>query len=648
MSRSHRVLARFVVPLAVLATVLAASGLTAQSAAAVPAARPAAAAADPVTSVWTENSSVNVFQNDLPKTGASKAISLVLAKNEYESAQVVIRKNQQFTIQQVAFGDLTSGANTLAAANLKYQFVEFEHLDHNTTTDWPPPWPLDNPVRPAPGDFPDALSNNTTLTVPANTTQPIWIRAFAPTSTPAGVYTGTATVVTDAGNTSVPVTVDVKNVAIPNSNDSSFTLSMWMSAFGSLGDDTGDPNAQDTIQQYYGYARYSTDWWALMNNIAVSMTQYRQNDLPIPLVTSLMDGGSTLDAAGTYHFNWTRFDQIVQFFIDRHMVKQLEGFWWYYGIYSDGSAKTEIIARNSAGNPVRTYAPSDGAGVSNWDSQFLPALRDHINAKQWDGMFWMHIADEITDAQVSRYTAAVQTVRTIWPAVRISDANNIESSEEAVAAKESFLIPSLITADANRGFYSSVGKPFWLYTANIPTGSYLNRFIDQPVYAEREMMWYGYQLGATGYLHWAYNNWQFTMAQQSEKGDGWIVKPDPDHHTVKATIREESLRDGIEDWELLKIIGQTKPALAKAFTTALVTTATLYSQDSGFVTRMHNALVVAAAAGGFPPSAPTWRPPAPSPPPARRAVSIQPTRSTPIRPPAGNPRPVGPSGGRSI
>jgi hypothetical protein len=98
-------------------------------------------------------------------------------------------------------------------------------------------------------------------------------------------------------------------------------------------------------------------------------------------------------------------------------------------------------------------------------------------------------------------------------------------------------------------------------------------------------------------VFWAYNDWEYKIDDQDTKGDGWIVKPDPVHNTIKSTIRLESLRDGIEDWELLNKIGQTKPALAKSFVQALVTSATRYSQDTGFITRMHNALVSAAAGG---------------------------------------------------
>jgi hypothetical protein len=552
-------------------------------------ATPGQAAPPPVTSAWTENSSVNVFRDTLPKPGASTAINLTMARNEYEAAQIVIRKSAQFTIQNVTFGSLTSNGNTLAATNLAYQFVEFENLNHNTLADFEQ-WPLDNPIRTAPADFPDALSNDTSATVPANQTMPIWIRAYVPAATPAGVYTGTATVVTNAGNTSVPITVDVRDVAIPNADQSSFTTAMWMRQLGPL-----DLGQTDIVQDTYGIQKYSADWWAMMDKVAASMRAYRLNSLSLPLITLMLDGKSYLDGS-TYRFNWTYFDQVVERFMNTdHAVNQLEGFGWFYGM-SGTTAMTDIIG-GTPSNPARTAVQSDTAAAKRWQTQFIAALRDHVRTKGWESRFWMHVSDEITAESKDRYRSACDTIHSIWPQVRIADANNLQDSQEMVADKENFLIPNLISADGHPDYYATAGKPFWLYTANIPTGSYLNRFIDQPVYAQREMMWYGYRLGATGYLHWAYDAWDYAIDDEDTKGDGWIVKADTDHRTIKPTIRLESLRDGIEDWELLNIVGQTKPALAKAISAALVSSATRYNQDTGFVTRMHNALVAAAAGG---------------------------------------------------
>lgn len=430
--------------------------------------------------------------------------------------------------------------------------------------------------------------------MPANTTQPVWIRAYAPKDAVPGVYTGTATIVTDAGQSVVPVSVDIKNATIPDNKDSGFTRSMWMTTFGPLSWDEGDG---DTIKLYYGLDRYSPKWWQLMGNLATMMTSYRNNDLPIPLVTALIDGGTYLDANGTYQFNWQRFDQLVQFFTERGAVKQLEGFWWAFGA-KDGIMQTEIIAAPQNGKTSRAYVPTGSVEEKRWTSQFVPAVRAHIQAKGWEKSFWMHINDETPPDVVGQYVATAKAIKAMWPTLRLADAINVQASQAGIAGEQAFLIPSIILTNENPAYYDQQiknGKDVWIYYANIPTGTYLNRFIDQPAYDQRATMWYAFQHGITGSLHWALNNWQYTLDQQDVKGDGYIVLPDKKNNTFKSTIRSESYRDGAEDYELLKLVEKTKPALAKGLAASLVTNATRYSRDTGFITRMHNALVAAAS-----------------------------------------------------
>lgn len=123
----------------------------------------------------------------------------------------------------------------------------------------------------------------------------------------------------------------------------------------------------------------------------------------------------------------------------------------------------------------------------------------------------------------------------------------------------------------------------------------LNRFIDQPVYDQRLTMWYAYEHGVTGYLHWAFNNWQYKLDDQDVKGDGYIVLPDKAHNTLESTIRYESLRDGLQDRELLSIVGKKNPALAQGIAHSLVTRATRYTRDTAYMQRIETLLLKAAA-----------------------------------------------------
>ncbi|HVX46530.1 MAG TPA: glycoside hydrolase domain-containing protein, partial [Mycobacteriales bacterium] len=410
---------------------------------------PAGAAEAPNTAVWAASSYVNVFKDDVPAVNADRAIKLVVARNEFEAAQVMIRKDREFTVSGVDLPDLTGPAGTIPAKNLSYHFLDYVHLNHNSV--FGGNQPVDNVVHKAPGDFPDALSNDRTRTVPANTTQPIWIRSYIPKQTAPGTYAGTVTIHTDSGDSQVPISLQVEKVTIPDAQDSSFTTALWMTNFGPLSWDVGKG---DTIKLFYGWDRYSPQWWQLMGHFAQAMKDYRNNDLPVPIVSLLLDGGSSLDAGGTYHFDWSRFDQVVDYFLQHGAVKRLEGFWMSGDAFGKQEWQTELIGRDGNGQPVRTYAASDSQQVVDWVKQFVPALKAHIQAKGWAGKWWMHVGDEPSNARhVASYKAMAGQIRAQWPDVRLGDAIFDQNTATQLDEQQDILIPNELALDPNPDYY---------------------------------------------------------------------------------------------------------------------------------------------------------------------------------------------------
>jgi hypothetical protein len=555
---------------------------------------PASAATAYNVNVWTESSYTSVFKDSGRSGDAGRTIALDTAKNDYESGQVVLRMDQPFTISNVTFSALSTGTDTITADNLSYNFVGYEHLNHSSNFNGQEVYPL---TRTGPGDFPDRLLNQRQITVPANTTQSIWVRAYVPATAAGGIYTGSATVATDQGSFSVPITVNARNVTIPPTQSSEFSTTLWQLFTGNISYDDG---AGDTIGLTYKYAKYSDKWWQLIDNVATIMKNYRSNDLALPVVRLLVDGGSSVDTSGNYTFNWSRFDQVIQRFMAKGGIKRLEG-QWMSGRHGDAAPwYTEVIGRDANGATIRTYPSTDGAEAKTFIAQFIPALRDHLQSMGWASIWQMHISDEPkTVNDESEWKSVNQQIRANWPDVRIGDATFDEPAGSHLAPLESYMIPEELNYATNPQVYDqqhAAGKEMWLYNCVIPVGGYLNRFIDQPEWDQRLTMWYAYSHGMTGYLHWAMNNWQYDIDTQSTKGDGFIVRPDVPGNTIEVSPRYESLRDGIEDWEVFNILGKTNPQLAKDLSSTLVQLASRYNHDTAYMQRIR-AMVLDAAAG---------------------------------------------------
>ncbi len=91
--------------------------------------------------------------------------------------------------------------------------------------------------------------------------------------------------------------------------------------------------------------------------------------------------------------------------------------------------------------------------------------------------------------------------------------------------------------------------------------------------------------GATGYLHWGWNQWASDDPFNEIEDHGGYWLPAGDSHIVypgkggKAldSIRYEAMLEGIQDYELLALLAQRDPKRAGKIIRKLILTATWYS-----------------------------------------------------------------------
>lgn len=580
-------------PSKALAVVVATAAVTTALTAPLP-----STAQSPHTLVWAARAATHVFKDSLPSdTGGSTTLALDSGRNEFEAGQVVVRRDQAFTIKRVTFTPLASGRGLIPAANVSYNFVKYTSLNHNSV--FGGNQYVYAPSRPAPDDFPDGLSNDRSTTVAANTTQPIWVRVHVPKTVDGGVYHGLVTIETDRGTEVLPLSVNVRPVTIPDAKDSGFTDVEWTLFFGTVSYQD-PPSGVETMLANYGFSPFTPKWWKLMEDYANLRRDYRNNDLTLPMNTLLLAGNTTVDADGTAHFDWSKVDQVVKFFTDRGTVSRLEGFWVNGGPTSGDHWGVETLAPNADGKLVKTYVPWDSPAADRWIQQYVGALREHVKAMGWESKWWMHIGDEPSgDSGREGWNGIFDKVKAIWPDVKIGDATFSDPVASEVSAREDITIPNLLNYEWNPGPFDkarAAGKDLWLYNCNIPTLGYLNRFIDQPEYYQRLIGWLAAARNANGHLHWAFNNWNISMDDQDVKGDFWVVNPDKEHNLLERTIRLESLRDGIEDWEVVSILKKTHPDLATDLALALASKPGTFTGDVTYLERIR-ALVLDAAAG---------------------------------------------------
>jgi hypothetical protein len=99
----------------------------------------------------------------------------------------------------------------------------------------------------------------------------------------------------------------------------------------------------------------------------------------------------------------------------------------------------------------------------------------------------------------------------------------------------------------------------------------MNYFIDEAATAPRLHPWMNYLYGNTGILYWATDNWTGvdcnpwlkTETYPTGNGDGSLLYPGKDFKGPVASIRLKMLREGLEDFELLTLLGERLKRVAE-------------------------------------------------------------------------------------
>ena len=537
---------------------------------------------------WVASSMANIFKDTTAPAHPSTAIVLLAARNEAESAQICVRPSKAFTISSVTFFDLMMGTNLIPATAISCHFVEYVHFDANSVD-------LSGTVRNGAADYPDPLSNERSIGVEANVTQPIWMTVKVPKGQAAGVYRGSAIIDSTAGKVVIPISLEVVNAEIPDAKNGFLNALRWDVGYGT----------RSGLCTLYGAKPYSPKWWELWGKICDNAVANRTNVANIVPMQLMMDGGSYKITPTQFVFNWTRFDETVRFLLAKGFRRIDAG-----GLASRDYANpkmpvtVDIIGGDKA-KPSWDRAAPGSDEAKRYLQQYLPALENHLLEKGWLGVFATQILDEPRDQPNANWDTIASDVP---PEIRLVETIFKISGKTATAFQThagtiDTWIPSIQLYEepaAKKALdrRQKAGDEKWFYTYGEDSRHWLSRLIDAPVYNNRLIFWYAFAHDMDGYLHGGYNTWTGGTIDQDEQklhGDSHLIYPDVAHNTIKSSIRESNQRDGVEDLELFRLLNKRDPALARKIVGEIVTSGTVYSHDIDKIAATRERLLRAVA-----------------------------------------------------
>jgi hypothetical protein len=476
--------------------------------------------------VFAASDLVKVFEDGYNLPTPEERIDLFGIRNEVISGQVVIAAYDDVGGVTVEIGDLKHEKNgaIIGPEAISWNFVGSVPVQQNTDRARG-----ESMVRPAPGRFPDYLSEERKTDLHRGKYQAVWLTVKIPETAEPGVYSGTVRVESDQGDRSLPLRLMVYPLTM--SDRSSLLTTMWYSV--------------EYFPEFHGIEEpYSEEFYAMLEHYAENIVEHRQNVFRIPLESISVRQSKK----GRLTFDFSRFDRWADIFWDTERMELLEtGFMATFG--PDRWYSEEIVLKD-----FEVVEEESGKSIKvpgeKFLPKFLPAFERHLKDKDWLAKTVFHIADESSNYNVHSWREVSDYIHRLAPGLRRIDAIEATNFRNRLEV----WVPKLNQLDSWWTTFKEAqrdGYELWYYQA-MSTNGYPNRFIDSPLIETRIMRWLNYRYGVTGYLDYGFGHWNedpYSMQWPPHYGIAahYIVYPKRDG--LINSIRWEQSRNGVSDYE---------------------------------------------------------------------------------------------------
>lgn len=501
---------------------------------------------------WFVDSLVKVFPDDAAgKDQLDKAV-FPAARNSHVSIQLALRSAQPVGDLYVDAPALTGPGQPIDTTRVRW--VEYVVVTTNTRNT-----PDEELLRKAPALFPDALFTEFPITVKKNHTQPVWLTVHVPPDQVPGEYKGQLvlrqgtdivarvpyTLVVHAARVQTPVPLAINNY---------LNLS------------------ESHLERFHGCSRGTAPWWSLITSYARFWAGYYQTAVRANAVQL----AKPEVAGGALRYDFRDFERYVETWEAAGVKGQIDG-----GNLMERQRRRDATIMTRAwvvegGKPVLVNIPWNDPRAQRFLDTFLPALHRRLVELGWTAKYLQGVMDEPNQWEIPAFLDTAARVRRFMPGVRTVEPAGLRQDTGFMKKTVDIWVPQLGTFDEKTDLLekhiSEDKGEVWFYTALSPRGKYPNRFVDTSLVKVRLLHWINYRWNFTGFLHWGGNYWGPYPLKDTQPvinegrthlppGDAFITYPS--RTGLYSSIRLEQMREGIEDYALLKQLEAKDGALAR-------------------------------------------------------------------------------------
>lgn len=385
--------------------------------------------------------------------------------------------------------------------------------------------------------MPDRFEPFERFDLPGKTVRPVWVSVDIPAGTEAGIYSGTIEVKSENYTSSLAVKLQVQNQVLPKPTEWKHRLDLWQNPWAVAWQNNLKPWSEEHKVLLKKHLKMYADAGGKYITTYAVHSPWSDN--------SYMIEGGMIEwikrKEGGWKFDYAIFDDYVQLAMSMGIDKAITVYtpvpWGFRFRYLD----------EKTGNYVHvSWAPDSKEFKAFWNV-FLTDLKKHLEQKGWFEKTYIGINEN----PMEQTLAAIKVVKQHSPKWKITYAGNWHKELDTLLDDYCFLYGNESSVDIVKQ-RSARGQTTTYYVCCNPPVP--NNFVFSPPIEGRWLSWYSAAHGYDGFLRWAYDAWPADPARDARHtmwpaGDCFMVYPGGN-----SCIRYEKLREGISDFEKIRIL----------------------------------------------------------------------------------------------
>lgn len=388
-----------------------------------------------------------------------------------------------------------------------------------------------------PDRFDPLESGTDRFDLPGRTVRPVWLSIDIPATAEAGLYQGIIEVRSETYTAHLNLRLTVQNQVLPKPSEWKHRLDLWQNPWVVAWSNHLKPWSEEHKLLLKKHLKLYADAGGKYITTYCVHSPWADNSYRIE--------GNMIEwikhKEGGWKFDYSIFDTYVQLAMSVGIDKAITIYtpvpWGFRFRYLD---------EKTGGYVDVSWAPESKEFKSFW-TVFLTDLKKHLEQKGWFGKTYLGINENTMEQTL----AAIKVIRDHSKKWKITYAGDWHPELDSLLDDYSFLYGKESTSGSVRKRAARGQTTTYYVCCNPPVP---NNFVFSPPVEGRWISWYTAAHGYDGFLRWAYDAWPADPVRDARHelwpaGDCFLVYPGGN-----SGIRFEKLREGIADFEKIRIL----------------------------------------------------------------------------------------------